>query len=108
VRINRQFWQCLGRTVTTVLSAVLVLQLLILLALAASPGLHEALHHDCGQPDHDCLVTNFVKGQLGESVLLPPVIFFLLFVICAACRPPVAPRLALQARFAPGRAPPRF
>jgi hypothetical protein len=108
VRINRQFWKCLRPSAKTALSALLVSQMLILLALAASPSLHEALHHDCGRPDHDCLVTTFVKGQLGESLPPPPVTFFIVFVICAAWLPPLEPRLVFQARFAPTRAPPRF
>ena len=32
-------------------------------ALSASPGLHEWLHADAGDPNHDCAVTLFSSGQ---------------------------------------------
>jgi len=107
VRFTRKCRKFFGRTAKTVLSAFLVLQLLTLLALAASPALHHALHHDSDQPGHDCLVTAFVKGQVSEAVLPLVVAFFAIFLICAMRLPGLPPRLSFEYRFAPGRAPPR-
>jgi hypothetical protein len=96
-----------GRTASTVLSAFLVLQIVMLLALAASPALHQALHPDCDKADHECLVTAFVKGHLGEAVMAPIVIFFAAFVMYAVRSAGLPPRLFFEYRFAPSRAPPR-
>lgn len=106
MQIMRKLRKCFGRTVQTVLSAFLVLQLLVLLALAACPSLHHALHHDSDQPGHDCLVTAFVKGQVGEAVLPLIVTFFAAFLICAGRLPGLPLRLSFEYRFAPGRGPP--
>jgi hypothetical protein len=92
----------------TVLSAFLVLQMLALLVFAASPVLHQALHHDNDKPGHDCLITTFVKGQLSEAVMVPVVMLLAAFVICAALLPSLRPRLLFEYQFAPSRAPPRF
>jgi hypothetical protein len=100
-------WE-IGRTVKTVLSAVLVLQLLALLALSASPELHHALHSDSDCPDHHCLVTVFAQGQLSGAEMAAVFVCLAVFFVCTVRRPKTAPQLAFQYRYSPSRAPPRF
>jgi len=87
-------------------SIILVLLVLALLVFAACPALHHALHHDSGKPDHDCLVTTFVKGQLSEVLLPRSITFFAAFIIYAVLLPSILPRLLFEYRLAPSRAPP--
>jgi len=49
---------------------LLLLHLLTVAAMAASPAFHEWLHHDSDQEDHDCAVTLFLSGGV-EEVLQP-------------------------------------
>jgi hypothetical protein len=51
------------------LVGAVVAGLLLALVLAASPKLHERLHHGGGHPDHVCLVTTLQAGGL-EDVLV--------------------------------------
>jgi hypothetical protein len=106
VRLNRKFWKCFGRTAKTVLAALLVLQMLALLALAAGPTLHHALHPESNRPDHDCLITLFAKGQLNETPMAPIGSLLAVFVMCAVLLPALPPRLHFEYRFSPSRAPP--
>jgi hypothetical protein len=71
VRLNWKCWKSFGfgRTVKSVLSAFLVLQILALLALAACPALHHALHPDSNSSEHDCAVTMFAHGQVNSPVV---------------------------------------
>ncbi len=80
--------------------------MLVLLALAACPALHHALHPDSNNPHHECLVTTFIKGQLSEAELVTVVIAVVAFLICADLLPAILPRLPFEYRFAPSRAPP--
>jgi len=47
--------------------------LLALAALAASPALHQTLHHDAGQSDHHCAITVFSGGRI-DLVSLPALV----------------------------------
>jgi hypothetical protein len=87
---------------------LLVLQILALLALAACPTLHHALHSESNNPDHDCLVTLFAKSQLSEAAITPVAAFIAVFVICSVLLPSFLPQLHFEYRFAPSRAPPSF
>jgi hypothetical protein len=44
------------------LVCLLVSQLLVVIALAASPHLHELFHHDANHGDHECAVTVMILG----------------------------------------------
>ncbi len=90
------------------LQAVAVLSLLLmlcLLALAASPKLHELIHKDAGRADHQCAVTLFAHGQVDAvdfsvAVAGP---------FCAAeffPSPPVSIFSSAFEMLPPGRAPP--
>ena len=46
-----------------------ILIVLLLNLLAASPSLHERLHPDAGQSDHQCAVTMFAHGQVDSSTV---------------------------------------
>jgi len=55
-------------------AAVLVLaHLLAVLAMAASPELHEYLHHDAGHDDHQCAVTDMLAGGSGDGSPAQPI-----------------------------------
>lgn len=69
------------------LVCLLIANLLVVVALAASPQLHQLLHHDADQSNHECAVTMMVSGGsdgssvpqvLEASVILPVVFDFLL------------------------------
>lgn len=110
MQLNRRCRKYFGLdgTVKTVLSAFLALQLLFLLALAACPALHHALHSDSDNPGHECQVTAFIKGQLNDAAMAPVVAAAAVFVICAELLPAIRPRLSFEFRFSPSRAPPGF
>jgi hypothetical protein len=85
--------------------SLLIALVLLLNALAASPKLHELLHPDAGQAQHQCAVTLFAHGQVDSAIIdLPPA------AVVASIQ--LAPRLEIPV-FAPaienlpaGRAPP--
>ena len=45
-------------------AAVATLLFLVILAFAASPGLHQAIHHDANDSHHHCAITMLAHGQL--------------------------------------------
>lgn len=51
-----------------VLAALLLAHLCAVLALAASPRLHQWLHGDADRDDHDCAVVLFLHGGTDEAV----------------------------------------
>jgi len=57
-----------------VIASLLVALVLLLDAMAACPELHELIHHDAGQPEHQCAVTLFAHGQVDSAVLDVPVV----------------------------------
>ena len=108
MRLNWKFRRSFdfGRVAKTALAVFLGLQILLLLALAASPTLHHALHHDSDKVDHDCLVTAFAKGTLDGSELMPMAIFAVVGVIFSVLLAKVFPRSLFQYGFSASRAPP--
>ena len=86
------------------MSAMLVLLVIALNLLAASPTLHERLHGDAREASHQCAITLFAHGQVepaavgvdpapmvsgGQLVLLAPVtIFDSTFIVHTADRGP--------------------
>ncbi len=63
----------------SVLAVAVALCVLAAGLLAASPELHEHVHHDAGHADHSCLVTAMAAGSF-DSVSVTP----LLVVLCLA------------------------
>lgn len=62
------------------LAGFLVALLLGYSAVAASPSLHELLHHDAGSADHNCFITFFAKAQItpaavAQALVLTAVLF---------------------------------
>jgi hypothetical protein len=49
-------------TTARAVAVVLLLHLVALLAMAASPSLHKAFHHHADESDHVCAVTMFTQG----------------------------------------------
>ena len=51
-----------------ILIGILAIALVLLLdAMAACPALHELIHQDAGQTDHQCVVTLFAHGQVDSA-----------------------------------------
>ena len=89
------------------MAAMLVLVVLALNLLAASPTLHERLHSDAREAGHQCAITLFAHGQVehaavgvepapfvpgGPLVLLVPVTDFVpTFIVLPADRGPPLP-----------------
>ena len=63
-----------ARTSPAACALALILALLWLLTLAASPSLHEVVHADADHEDHDCAVTVFLSGGFGQAVAEPIII----------------------------------
>lgn len=53
----------------TPLGVLLILLVLLLNALAASPSLHELIHKDADQAGHSCAITMFAHGQVDSSTV---------------------------------------
>ena len=70
----------------TVVSVFLTGQVLLLLAMAASPALHERIHHDADQPGHECAVTMFAHGQVEAANVEIPTAFS---AVVFAATPPI-------------------
>jgi len=41
---------------------VVIIQLLVVQAMATWGAFHQHVHHDCGEPDHHCAVTLLLSG----------------------------------------------
>lgn len=83
-----------------------ILLVLVLAVLAASPDLHELLHHDAAHEDHACAVTLFMHGVEGvtDSLMLVLVAFRLVGWVSET--PAVLWLLHPRYFLRPGRAPP--
>ncbi len=93
-----------GKAVIASLLAGLVL---ILVAMAACPALHELIHRDADSAEHQCAVTLFAHGHVDSSTVE-------VSVVVPATSIEVTPRMVFSV-FAPaienlpsGRAPPLF
>ena len=67
----------------SVLVCLLIAHLLIVVALAASPQLHQLLHHDADHSDHECAVTVMISG--GTDGSSGPPVFEADAMLPAAC-----------------------
>ncbi len=79
---------------------------MLLAILAASPALHEWLHHDAGDADHECAVTLFQHG--ADAVVAAITVAAVVWIAVAlAVIAPTGPDLG-QRRYwlPPGNAPP--
>ena len=81
--------------------------LVVLLAvLAASPALHEWLHHDAGGADHECAVTLFQHGA-DAAVAAVAVAATVWIAVALAVIAPAGPDLVQRHYWlTPGNAPP--
>jgi hypothetical protein len=57
---NAKAWQ-------NAFAGLLIAHLLIVVALVASPQLHQLLHHDADHSDHECAVTVMISGGTDGS-----------------------------------------
>src|SRR5438552_13937302 len=59
---NAKAWQ-------SAFACLLISSLLIVVALAASPRLHQLFHHDADGNEHECAVTVMVSGGSDDSLV---------------------------------------
>lgn len=96
------------RVAKSVLAGLLVMSLLCVAVLSASPALHQHFHHDAANHNHSCAVALLQHGQMmvvDAPQLLE--VFALLLLFCLSLAQPArfsSPDLRLSF----GRAPPRF
>ncbi len=50
-----------------VIVSVVLAHFLAVLAMAASPGLHDLAHHDSEHGEHHCAVTDMLSGATGDG-----------------------------------------
>ena len=53
------------------MAACVLLQMLLAMAMAASPELHERFHPDAGGEHHECAVTHMLHGDFGDGAPVP-------------------------------------
>lgn len=66
------------------LVGAVVAGLLLALMLAASPQLHELLHHDSGQPEHVCLATILQAGGCEDVLVVLMVVTPIVEIVATA------------------------
>lgn len=86
-------------------SAFLLFLFLSLQALAVFPALHEMVHPDAGDADHECAVTLFSHGQVDAPATVPPVFCPPATVTFSPASPKVV-FVSADIRLLPGRGPP--
>jgi len=96
------------RVAKSVLAGLLVMSLLFVAVLSASPALHHHFHHDAANHNHSCAAALLQHGQM--MVVDAPQLLEVFALLLLFCLP-----LAQPARFSSpdlrlgfGRAPPRF
>jgi hypothetical protein len=89
-----------------ILAGCCVALVLLLGVLAASPTLHEWLHHDAGVADHECAVTLFQHSGTTASPAIALLAVVWVFVASAAIEPIRNEALPVRHRLPPGNAPP--
>lgn len=94
-----------GSLPAKVVAAGMILLFLSIVALAASPALHEWIHSDAKDVDHHCVITALAHGQLDASACdvsapVPNCCFELASPVTALFSCPILEF------FPPGRAPP--
>jgi len=82
-----------------------ILLVLVLNLLAASPELHELIHHDAATDEHHCAVTLLAHGQLDSPVVEVTAILPVASVECLPLTL-VCALNALVETLPPGRGPP--
>jgi hypothetical protein len=107
-RVNRMSRNLKFGTVFRKASAVLLCAMVLFLAaLAASPSLHEWLHHDANEPDHDCAITLFAHGQVNATTIVPVMAVVAALFGGVALLARTFELASADYRFSPSRAPPR-
>jgi hypothetical protein len=89
-------------------SAILLCAMVLFLAaLAASPSLHECLHHDANEPNHECAITLFAHGQVNATTIVPVMAVVAALFGGIALLANTFELASADYRFSPSRAPPR-
>jgi len=91
------------RRLVAMAAAVFVLAIGVV---AASPVLHQWLHPDAAQADHECAITLFSHGAIESGTVAALVIVPLLLVAALVVAPDGPDLIAPRYRWSPERAPP--
>jgi hypothetical protein len=89
------------------ISAFLLGLFLSLQAMVVFPALHAMVHHDAGDPDHECAVTLFCHGNVEAATTAVPVFCAPAGIIFSQPRPETI-FVSPDFRLLPGRGPPVF
>jgi hypothetical protein len=90
------------------LASLLVLSILLLSAIGASPTLHKLIHNDAGDPDHNCAISLFTKGHVNSAPAAQILVGFVQFFACVDLLPATVSVPAADYRYSSSRAPPAF
>jgi hypothetical protein len=91
---------------TKIAAAIFCVALVFALALLAScPSLHQLIHKDADDPDHECAVTLFSHGQVDASPAAAPVFCAPERLIFSQSLPRII-FVSTDIRLLPGRGPP--
>src|SRR5579859_6957266 len=93
------------RTAKAAGSLLCLLLFVFLQALAVSPELHRAFHHDANRADHQCAVTMLSHGQVHAATTATPVISAPVFVSEIPAQA-VSASVMVDNLLPPGRGPP--
>ncbi len=94
------------RVARAIICLFVAAQLLLSAAMAASPVLHRALHHDADSPDHGCLATMLAQGHVTLADPVVALVAVALLISFLSFIQSLPPRRCLDVSLPAGRAPP--
>jgi hypothetical protein len=100
--LRSSFW---GQTAHKAVSLLCVAQVFLLTVLAASPVLHQHVHHDADKADHHCAVTMLAAGKIHVASNETEIVRTFSGVTVSLWTP-VSVIIAVDYQLLPGRAPP--
>ncbi|OAI43168.1 hypothetical protein AYO41_02665 [Verrucomicrobia bacterium SCGC AG-212-E04] len=66
-------WHCRIAGVQRVITAVMLAAYVLVLAMASCPSLHQWLHDDADEPDHQCAAVTASQGQIDQPAGQPAI-----------------------------------
>jgi len=66
LQLEKRHFKLRGKAI---IASLLVVLVLLLDAMAACPTVHELIHHDAGQAEHQCAVTLFAHGKVDAATV---------------------------------------
>ncbi|HEX7470758.1 MAG TPA: hypothetical protein VF437_08515 [Verrucomicrobiae bacterium] len=88
------------------MAALMMLLLLFVITLAASPSLHQYFHRDAGSAEHSCAVTFFTHGKVTAAGAAPVLAIFVSLLLFCVPLAKLAKFSSFDLHLSFGRAPP--